>query len=533
MAATILRCDATRPLRLIPSYIAKRSLSASTSGCLKKLVGNPFCNPLELPSVSSAPGVRLGASTRRLHGTVAMAFPTGVAASVAIAVVATTALALYRSFRAASPLPAITASATPFNRAILSRMPGLLHRPYVQTLGLTNGHVETILAAMFRSVPAVQYRRECLYDADGGCFTLDWPVYEGARAEGDTWHILDDTTPIFVLLPGLTGGSEDPYVRSLVRRCWQYGYRSVVFNSRGCAHSPVTTPQFYSASYTEDLRAVIKHVRKLYPNAMLMGAGWSLGANILVRYLGEEGSRTPLSLAISMCNPFDLVICDKKFQEGFNRIYDANLAKSLRGIYSSHHGLFEGIGGDFQPERARTCRSVREFDEAITRVSFGFATVDEYYAWSGSCHSIPNVRVPLLCLQAMDDPIACASAIPYAAIKANPYCMLATTPGGGHLGWCAGDGAPFGAPWPELICMEYVAAVQMAMLSGHVAWQEYSNFPGYSLQQPAAGSESPGSGAGQAVASMAKKDKTEKDQGDRDMDGATDGAVGTSSTLSA
>ena len=30
-------------------------------------------------------------------------------------------------------------------------------------------------------------------------------------------------------------------------------------------------------------------------------------ANILVRYLGEQGSKTPIAAAVSMCNPFDLV----------------------------------------------------------------------------------------------------------------------------------------------------------------------------------------------------------------------------------
>lgn len=54
-------------------------------------------------------------------------------------------------------------------------------------------------------------------------------------------------------------------------------------------------------------RSVVAHVRAKYPNNLLLAAGWSLGANILTRYLGEEGEGTPISAAAALCNPFNLV----------------------------------------------------------------------------------------------------------------------------------------------------------------------------------------------------------------------------------
>ena len=45
--------------------------------------------------------------------------------------------------------------------------------------------------------------------------------------------------------------------------------------------------QFYSASFLGDMREVVAHVGARYPKANLYAAGWSLGANILVRYLGQ------------------------------------------------------------------------------------------------------------------------------------------------------------------------------------------------------------------------------------------------------
>ena len=64
-------------------------------------------------------------------------------------------------------------------------------------------------------------------------------------------------------------------------------------------------------------------------------------------------------------------ISDANLREGFNKVYDRNLAKSLRRIYTQHSHLFAGIGGDYQPELAANCKTIREFDDAITRVSFG------------------------------------------------------------------------------------------------------------------------------------------------------------------
>ncbi|EOA23252.1 hypothetical protein CARUB_v10017300mg, partial [Capsella rubella] len=315
-----------------------------------------------------------------------------------------------------------------------------------------NRHVETIYAAFYRSVPSVRLRRECLRTKDNGSVALDWVV-------GDD-SFLSPESPILILLPGLTGGSQDSYVRHMLLRAQSKKWRCVVFNSRGCGDSPVTTPQFYSASFLGDTGEVIAHVGDKFPNANLYAAGWSLGANILVNYLGQESHNCPLSGAVSLCNPFDLVIADEDFHKGFNNVYDKALSKSLRRIFSKHSLLFEDIGGGFNIPLAANATTVRDFDEGITRVSFGFKSVDEYYSKSSSSKSVKQVRIPLLCIQAANDPIAPERGIPRDEIKANPNCMLIVTPRGGHLGWVAGEEAPNGAPWTDPVVMEFLQYVE-------------------------------------------------------------------------
>ncbi|KAJ8768429.1 hypothetical protein K2173_021582 [Erythroxylum novogranatense] len=325
-----------------------------------------------------------------------------------------------------------------------------LHLPYSPFPVIAhNPHVETIFASFFRSTPHVRYKRECLRTKDDGSVALDW-------ASGDHGSLPADS-PLVILLPGLTGGSEDSYVRHMLVRARSKGWRVVVFNSRGCGNSPVTTPQVNPIVHlpSGDMREVVAHVATRYPNANLYAVGWSLGANILVNYLGQDSQTCPLIGAVSLCNPFNLVVADEDFCKGFNIIYDKALTNGLCKIFKRHALLFEDMGGEFNIPLAANAKSVREFDNALTRVSFGFKSVDDYYADSSSSNSIKYVQKPLLCIQAANDPIAPDRGIPREDIMRNPNCMLIVTPKGGHLGWIAAE-APLGAPWTDLVVMDFL-----------------------------------------------------------------------------
>ncbi|KAF3434194.1 hypothetical protein FNV43_RR25297 [Rhamnella rubrinervis] len=354
------------------------------------------------------------------------------------------------------PLPHPSLEIIGGERATFLPLLKTLSRPYkpFPIIGW-NCHVETIFASFFRSVTDVRLRRECLRTKDGGTVALDW-------VSGDDNRLLPDS-PLLILLPGLTGGSGDSYVRHMLVRARSKGWRVVVFNSRGCGDSPVTTPQFYSASFLGDMREVVAHVGARYPKANLYAVGWSLGANILVRYLGQESHSCPLSGAVSLCNPFNLVIADEDFHKGFNNIYDRALASSLCKIFKKYALLFEDMTGDYNIPLVANAKSVREFDDGLTRVSFGFNSVDDYYSNSSSSDSIKDVCTPLLCIQAANDPIAPNRAIPREDIKENPNCLLIVTPKGGHLGWVAGAEAPLGAPWTDLVVMDFLEHLERGL----------------------------------------------------------------------
>ena len=288
------------------------------------------------------------------------------------------------------------------------------------------------------------------------------------------WRKLPDDAPVLILMSGIAGGSHDKYLKHFMRRASRAGYRCVAFNCRGTANSPLTTPQFYSASFTGDVRNVVDEVKGRWPNAHLFAVGWSLGANILTNFLGEEGDDAKLTGAVAMCNPFDLNACDVALQDGFfGTVYSRAMAKNMRALFAPHEHLFQGLP-NYDNELVGNAKTVRDFDEAVTRVTFGFPSVDAYYDASSSRLKIGDVRVPLLVVQAKDDPIAVHSAVPRDVIKGKTTkgpVVLVETESGGHLGWTAGAEAPFGSPWPDVGAMQFFEACRRGvgrMSSGDV-----------------------------------------------------------------
>ena len=441
---------------------------------------------------------RGGATTTGRRGaattTAALGLPGGAIAGMAVAATACAAWCARGSARETSEVR-VTARRTKRNAYVLDKCGAILERGYDAVAWLKNRHASTILSSLLRRDLNVAYQREVLAMPDGGHATLDWPMsvdgdadlseYEDSGEEaceierrGPPFvrRVFDQSAlvrrrlavhhariaadaPVLVLMSGIAGGSHDKYLKHFLKRARARGFRCVAFNCRGTSESPLTTPQFYSASYTGDIRHVVNTLRERYPDAPLFAIGWSLGANILTNFLGEEGENAKVTGAAALCNPFDLNACDAALESGFfGKVYSQAMAKNMRKLFAPHENLFAGLP-KYNPELVKAAKTVRDFDEAITRVTFGFPSVDAYYEYSGSKNKIGDVRVPLMTVQARDDPIAIADSIPRAIIEENPNVILLETESGGHLGWEAGPEAPFGAPWPDAVVMQFFEAL--------------------------------------------------------------------------
>ncbi|KAI9919755.1 hypothetical protein PsorP6_017504 [Peronosclerospora sorghi] len=321
---------------------------------------------------------------------------------------------------------------------------------YYPSWRLFTGHLQTLRFAYDDRGPKIRYRRQLLQLPDTGVVSLDWALLSDQRQNASTQTMefvsnnwlpnVESTRPTAILLPGLTGGSFENYIRKTIARLHQVGWQCLVLNARGCANTPLTTAQLFSSAYTEDLRFVLHELGERYAFAshVFIGVGFSMGSNVLVKYLGENGHDTPLTGAISIGNPFDLTICAANFSRSlFHRMtYDQALNHNLRDLFfhksNAAHQFQNHPSVDL--ETLRATRSVRAFDDALTKLVFQYDTVDAYYKDAGSGKLLGNVRVPLLCINAEDDPISIRAAIPNEEkVRSTSNVILCTTKSGGHL----------------------------------------------------------------------------------------------------
>ncbi|EEA18944.1 hypothetical protein TMatcc_010508 [Talaromyces marneffei ATCC 18224] len=249
----------------------------------------------------------------------------------------------------------------------------------------------------------------------------------------------NDTKPMLVALHGLTGGSHEVYLRAALAPLVldeTAGWEACVVNGRGCAQMKLSTPLLFNARATWDVRQVIKWLRKTFPNRPLFGIGFSLGANILVNYLGEEGENCLLNAAVICANPWNLDVTNIALRSTWlgAEVYSAHMAVSLVNLFNQHVDELTHHPR-LNVDDMKDVKYIHEFDRAVQCALWGYPTEGAYHRDASSTDSLLAIRIPFLAINAEDDPISVKQAIPYDEFKQTPYGVLLTTSWGGHLGW--------------------------------------------------------------------------------------------------
>ncbi|XP_031113665.1 embryogenesis-associated protein EMB8-like [Ipomoea triloba] len=315
----------------------------------------------------------------------------------------------------------------------------IIHGRYLATPWLSSPHFQTSFINFFGRPPVFRYRRQMFNASDGGTFALDWVLNSDVSGNATDKNIgisKDDTTPIVVVIPGLTSDSASPYLKHLAFNTAKCGWNVVVSNHRGLGGVSVTSDAFYNAGWTEDIRTVLKYLHKEYPKAPIFVVGTSIGANILVKYLGEDGDNVPVAGAVAVCSPWDLLIGSRFISRKLvQRLYDRALTIGLQGYAQMHEQLYSRLANW---EGIIKSRTLRDFDAHATCHVGKFETVDSYYRHCSSAPLVGLVSVPLLCISTLDDPVCTAEAIPWDECRANKNIVLAVTKHGGHLAFFEG-----------------------------------------------------------------------------------------------
>ncbi|KAJ2828405.1 hypothetical protein IWW50_001403 [Coemansia erecta] len=326
---------------------------------------------------------------------------------------------------------------------------------YVPPWLMPQGDMQTIYLYTQHFKPAgcpIEYEREIFEFADGGLAGVDW-----ALPRKDT----GPAAPLVIIVPGIGGTSYDYYARSFIHclRAQLPECQVAVLQSRGCNGVKLVTPKAFHGGLTDDLREFIEHIAESMPDTPLIGLGFSLGANILTKYVGEEGSSCRFRAAASVCNPFDIDFTVNKMSLPTlkNRyLYAAALTRSLVAMFTSNQKVIMAGDIELDADAITRARSMTEFNDAYTAKVFGYASGKELNT-SGSCvQHIKDISIPMLFINALDDPMCYKQTIPVAEIEQNPNLVLAITRHGGHLAYFGGSGL---APWlpPQLTL--FVAAM--------------------------------------------------------------------------
>ncbi|KAG6454742.1 phospholipase ABHD3 [Manduca sexta] len=322
--------------------------------------------------------------------------------------------------------PILVCGKAEFREFLQNNVP-LLGECYWPTPWCVESRLQTVIGSILRSwlSPTALYRREVLVLSDGGQVALDWIEPEVAEPRA-----------VLLVLPGLTGSVHSDYVRCIATAAQKLKTRCVVFNNRGLGGLPLTTPRLYCAVSHDDLAEVARAVRARCGDAPLLAAGVSLGGLILGHYLAAQGERALVHAALVVSSPLDVIKgTDYMNRLPFNALLSYLLARDMRNTIRSHAPV-RGLSCDWR--RVERAKTVRQFDEAFTAHHFGFDSVEAYYRAATLRDKLEDVRVPLLCLCAGDDPFQPLDAIPMREAERAQFVALAVTARGGHIGFLEG-----------------------------------------------------------------------------------------------
>lgn len=297
--------------------------------------------------------------------------------------------------------------------------------PYRAPWWLPGGHLQTIYARSLTRTIAMRYRRERWQTPDEDFIDLDW---------------LDsslDGSKVVVLFHGLEGCSSSHYAISLMAMLAQRGWGGVVPHFRGCSAEANRLPRSYHAGDSPEIDWILRRLKEKHAECEIYVVAISLGANMFLKWLGEQGGAAQkiVARAVAVSAPLDLRAAAQQLDSGFKKIlYTRHFLQSLRSkvlAKISAHGLA------IEPRAVRACSTFRAIDDLYTAPFHGFENADDYWTHTSSKSWLKAIRVPTLLINARNDPFLPESALPTNE-EVSGSVTLDFPRDGGHVGFVTG-----------------------------------------------------------------------------------------------
>jgi len=316
-------------------------------------------------------------------------------------------------------------------------MPVIENSTYKAPFLLGNNHLQTVLPTLFRKVKGVNYRRERMETPDGDFIDLDISSISADRT--------------VILSHGLEGKSDRAYMKGMIKAFNRKGWDGVSFNFRGCSGEPNRTSATYHSGKTEDLHSVIQYLLSTKKYKAITLVGFSLGANLTLKYAGEMGKRIPseVKTAIGISAPCNLLSSSIEIHKRKNIIYAKRFLSTLVDKMKQKEYLHsESITRDY-----KSIRTLKDFDDKFTAPLNGFKDAVDYWEKCSCGKYISGTAIPTLILNAKDDPILGEECFPYSEAVSNRNLYLEVPEKGGHMGFITFSS--YGEFWHETRTVEF------------------------------------------------------------------------------
>lgn len=296
-------------------------------------------------------------------------------------------------------------------------MPLIEKYTYRPGLLLRNGHINTIAAYMWRQPIVPGFDRERISTPDGDFLDLDF-LRSGNRK-------------LAILLHGLEGSTSSQYIQGMAPLLPSHGFDVLALNHRSCSGEINLKRHFYHSGYIDDFEFLLEKYGQDYDE--IVGIGYSLGGNVVLRYAGLKGQNVhpKLSKVIAVSAPCDLLGSSQSLLKFSNIAYSQNFLKTLKSKILAK----AQIVADMPVEDLKKVKTLWDFDEYFTAPLHGFRDAMDYYKTCSSLRVLANIQMPAFLISSQDDPFLSPSCLPFKQASYHPYFSFLPQKYGGHVGF--------------------------------------------------------------------------------------------------
>lgn len=296
-------------------------------------------------------------------------------------------------------------------------MPLIKNIDYENPKWLFNGHMQTIVPALFRSSISLSFDRERISTPDGDFLDLDW-----LRKGSDR---------LVIISHGLEGNSQRPYMLGMAHQFFLKSFDVLNWNFRGCGEEMNKKAIFYHSGATYDLDTVVNHAAKNYSEVYLIG--FSLGGNLTLKYLGEDRKRNPkIKKGVAISVPLHLESSCNKISSSENILYSKRFLSTLKEKVIKKSLLFPN---EIPVGTLRKIKTLQDFDDHFTGPIHGFKNAHDYYEQNSALYFIDQIQIPSLILNAQNDPFLSEQCFPISQARKLKQVWMEFPKYGGHVGF--------------------------------------------------------------------------------------------------